>query len=615
MLNIDEQMLNQFFNGTCTNLYDYFGAHQTYDENNQPKSVIFRVYAPNARTVYLKLSHDLKASETEMHKISHHGIFELEVFGVFEFTSYLYEIHTKDYQIVSKTDPFSTTCQIRPDKESLVYDLNGYTWHDQKWVNKRNNHDDQPLLIYEMHFGSWMREHGEPLSYEAMVDPLIKYLLEQGYTHVEFLPMYEYPLDDSWGYQGTVFYSATSRYGLPKALMHLVDELHKAGIGVIFDWVLGHISRDWNGLSFFDGTPLYEYDDPNKRENAVWGTNNLDFSKGITRSFMLSALNFWIDTYHVDGFRIDAVANLIYYLGDANQGVNQEAVDFIKEVTEFIIEKDPTLLFMAEDSTAYPKVTHPVNEDGLGFTHKWNMGFMNDVLGYFREDPIFRKYHHHKITFGLVYAFNEKFILPFSHDEVVHVKGSLVNKMPGTYEQKIAGWKTLLTLWITHPGKKLLFMGQEFAQFSEWAFQSQIDWYLFEDDRHVKANQFFKDLVKIYKSHNALYQYDFIPKGFRWSVIDDTEQSVFAYLRYSDDETLLIILNMTPNVHESYEIGVPYEGEYIELINSDRKSYGGNDHINTKALQTKKGQRKDFDYYIKPKLGPLSAMIFKYNKK
>jgi 1,4-alpha-glucan branching enzyme len=390
--------------------------------------------------------------------------------------------------------------------------------------------------------------------------------------------------------------------------------MHQAGIGVIMDWVLGHICKDAHGLSFFDGTPLYEFNDRDRRENVTWGTDNLDFSKGITRSFMLSALTFWMDYFHIDGYRIDAVSNLIYYLGIKQKGVNQDAINFLRQLSYHLFSKDDRILFMAEDSTDYPYVTHPVDTGGIGFNYKWNMGFMNDVLRYFKEDPIHRKYHHEKITFGLVYAFNEQFILPFSHDEVVHMKGSLVNKMPGDYFQKLANWRLLLTLWMTHPGKKLLFMGQEFASFSEWAFKKELDWNLFEFEAHQKANQYFKDLAQVYRHHDALFMYDHQSKGFEWSVVDDLDQSVFAFIRRSDEETLVIILNMTPNVHESYEIGVPLSGTYEEILNSDKEVYFGSGQYNGIALKSHLGLKNQFKYYITPKLGPLAGIILKYKK-
>ncbi len=615
MKELNEQFMNSFFSGHVSNLHDYLGAHIIYDKQGLITGTRFRVYAPNAKEVRLASEmNDYQGWITVLNKVSHHGFFEITIPGNHEWKMYKYEINTNSGEVLYKSDPFGYFAEERPGTASKVYDINHFSWHDEVWHYTKKKSYQEPLLIYEVHLGSWRRKYGAFKPYNEVVHELIEYVLDQGFTHIELLPIYEYPLDDSWGYQGTGYFAATSRYGSPKDLMYLIDECHQAGLGIIIDWVLGHICKDSHGLSFFDGSPLFEFEDQHRRENIVWGTNNLDFSKGITRSFMLSALTFWMDYYHVDGFRIDAVSNLIFYLGNSDEGVNQDAIDFIRQLSTHLFSKDDRILFMAEDSTAYPKVTHPVDQGGIGFNYKWNMGFMNDVLRYFKEDPIYRKFHHDKITFGLVYAFSEQYVLPFSHDEVVHLKGSLVNKMPGDYEQKIANWKLLLTLWMTHPGKKLLFMGQEFAQFSEWAFQGELDWFLYDNEIHQKANHFFKDLVQVYKHHPALYQYDHEAKGFKWSVTDDADQSVFAYVRKSDNETLIIILNMTPNVHETYEIGVPYAGRYEEILNSDKALYNGSDQYNGKQLHAIKGDKQGFKYFVKPKVGPFAGIVLLHKK-
>jgi 1,4-alpha-glucan branching enzyme len=600
--------------GQSSYMHKILGAHLIKDEGNQVVGTEFTVYAPNATEVRLvaEFNHyeGWKHILTKIHPM---GFFRIEIPGNFHWATYKYEIHTPK-GILYKADPFGYYAEIRPATASKVYDLEGYPWKDATWLYEKKKSYQQPLLVYEVHLGSWRRKFGAFKPYNEVVEELISYVLDQGFTHIELMPIYEYPLDDSWGYQGTGYFAATSRFGTPMDLMYLIDRCHQEKIGVIIDWVLGHICKDAHGLSYFDGSPLYEFEDKERRENVTWGTNNLDFGKGITRSFMLSALTFWMDLFHVDGFRIDAVSNLIYYLGDASKGVNQDAINFIKQLSFHLFGKDDRLLFMAEDSTDYPYVTHPVDQGGMGFNYKWNMGFMNDTLKYFKEDPIHRKFHHDKITFGLVYAFNEQFILPFSHDEVVHMKGSLINKMPGDYFQKMAQWRLLLTLWMTHPGKKLLFMGQEFASFSEWNFNKELDWHLFSYPAHQKANRYFKDLARVYKHHDALFQYDHNPKGFEWSIVDDHDQSVFAYIRKSDQETLLVVFNMTPNVHESYEIGVPSSGYYYEILNSDKEIYYGSNQFNGAPLRAFKGAKNQFNYIIKPKLGPLSAMIIRHKK-
>lgn len=611
---ISDHDVNEFLLGRSSNSYEFFGAH-LLREHGEVYATEFTVYAPNAKEVRLVAEfNQYEGWKHVLTRIHHAGIYRIEIPGNYEWATYKYEIHTHSGRILYKADPYGYYAEVRPGNASKVYDIKGYEWHDQEWFYTKKKSYQEPLLIYEVHLGSWRRKFGGFKPYNEVVDELIQYVKDQGFTHVELMPVYEHPLDDSWGYQGTGFFAATSRYGVPKDFMYFVERMHQAGIGVIQDWVLGHICKDAHGLSFFDGTPLYEFNDKDRRENVTWGTDNLDFSKGITRSFMLSALNFWVDYFHVDGFRIDAVSNLIYYLGNREKGTNTDAINFLRQISYHLFGKDDRILFMAEDSTDFPHVTHPVDMGGIGFNYKWNMGFMNDVLRYFKEDPIHRKYHHHKITFGLVYAFNEQFVLPFSHDEVVHMKGSLINKMPGDYFQKFANWRLLLTLWMTHPGKKLLFMGQEFASFSEWAFQKELDWNLFDFPAHQMANRYFRDLAQVYRHHDALYQYDHDPKGFEWSIVDDESQSVYAYIRRSDTETLVIILNMTPNVHEFYEIGVPKYGRYEEILNSDKDIYFGSNQYNGVQLHTVKRQTNQFPYYIKPKLGPLSAMILRHKK-
>lgn len=611
---MNDHDIEAFLNGHASHAHQFLGAHFIKNEQGDIIATEFSVYAPHAKEV--RLVADFNHYEGWKHvltKIHPQGFFRIEIPGNLEWAVYKYEIHTTQ-GILYKADPFGYFSEERPATGSKVYHIDGYQWHDQKWHYEKKKPYQEPVLIYEIHLGSWRRKYGMFKKYNEIVDELIDYVLSHGYTHIELLPIYEYPLDDSWGYQGTGFFSTTSRYGVPQDFMYFVDRMHQAGIGVLMDWVLGHICKDAHGLSYFDGSPLYEYQDKKRRENVVWGTNNLDFSKGITKSFMLSALTFWMDYFHIDGFRIDAVSNLIYYLGDSNMGENLEAIQFIKELSAHLFSKDDRLLFMAEDSTAYPKVTHPVDMGGIGFNYKWNMGFMNDILSYFKEDPINRKYHHNQVTFGLVYAFNEQFILPFSHDEVVHLKGSLVSRMPGDYFQKLANWRLLLMLWMTHPGKKLLFMGQEFAQFSEWAFQGELDWFLLDYPAHQKADRYFRDLAMVYRYHEALFKKDHLPEGFKWLVPDDKDQSVFAYARFGDEETLVVVLNMTPNVHETYEIPVPKYGYYEEILNSDKDIYHGSNQYNGKTLRAIKGDRLGFKHYIKPKLGPLSGMILRLKK-
>ncbi|TVP85891.1 MAG: 1,4-alpha-glucan branching protein GlgB [Acholeplasmataceae bacterium] len=610
---VSDHEVNDFLLGRSDHLHTWLGAHLIKDEAGVIVATRFTVYAPNAKEVRLISSHNnYEGWRHVLTKIHHQGVWRIIIPENLEWTTYKYEIHTHAGTVLYKADPFAFFAEERPGTASKVYDIDHYEWRDQPWFEKKQKVYQEPMLIYEVHLGSWRHKYGAFKTYNEIVDELIAYVKDQGFTHVELMPVYEYPLDASWGYQGTGYFAATSRYGVPKDLMYFIDRMHAEGIGIIMDWVLGHICKDAHGLSYFDGTPLYEFDDQHRRENVTWGTNNLDFGKGIARSFMLSALTFWMDVFHVDGYRIDAVSNLIYYLGDRSVGVNHEAINFLRQLSYHLFGKDDRVLFMAEDSTDYPQVTHPISDGGVGFNYKWNMGFMNDVLKYFKEDPLHRKYHHDKITFGLVYAFNEQFILPFSHDEVVHMKGSLVNKMPGDYFQKLAQWRLLLTLWMTHPGKKLLFMGQEFASFSEWAFESELDWHLFDYPAHQQANRFFKDLAGVYRHHDALFRDDHHPRTFQWSVVDDANQSVFAYCRESDKETLVVVLNMTPNVHQTYDIGVPYPGAYEEILNSDKTIYFGSGQYNGVPLETIAEKRQQHDQHLKVKLGPLAGLILCY---
>src|SRR5690554_34787 len=610
-----EQHANLYLLGKNYLAHQFLGAHLNKDNDGNIISTTFNVYAPNAKEV--RLIADFNNYEGWKHvlsKIHPQGFWSISIPKNLEWSTYKYELHLHDGGILHKADPFAFFAELRPSNGSKVYDIEGYYWHDDTWFYEKKKVYDQPMLIYELHLGSWQRDFGAFRKYNEVVSDIIEHVKYNGFTHVELLPIYEHPLDDSWGYQGTGFFAATARYGTPKDLMYFIDQCHQHGIGVIIDWVLGHINKDSFGLFKFDGTYLYEYEDEKRRENITWGTANLDFNKGISRSFMLSALTFWMDYFHVDGFRIDAVSHLFYYLGDQNHGINHEAIDFLKEISNHVFSKDDRFIFSAEDSTTYPNVTKPTNMGGVGFNYKWNMGFMNDVLYYFKQDPIYRKYHHDKLTFGLVYAYNEQFILPFSHDEVVHLKGSLLSKMPGSYEQKFAHYRNLLAFYMTHPGKKLLFMGQEFGQVAEWDFKKELDWHLLKYPMHDALNRYFKDLTSIYRHHPAMYAKDHDPSGFKWLIVDHKDTSVFAYVRSSDDETLVVIHNLTPNYHKTYDIGVPFKGSYEEILNSNKAIYGGNDLYNGLPLTTKSEVRNGQPYFIQVQLAGLTSIILKYKK-
>ena len=596
-------------------LYDakrIFGSFLNRDQAGVIESTRFTVYAPNAK--YLSVVGDFNGWNINAHqltKIDEIGVWSITIPWNLEWAKYKYYLDT-GVEKLYKADPYATFAEERPGTASKVYDLEGYEWHDSKWQKEKTLIYDKPLAIYEVHLGSWRRKYGHFIKFNDLVEELITYLKTQNFTHIELMPVYEHPLDGSWGYQGTGYYAATSRFGVPKDLMYMIDRLHQEGFGVILDWVPGHICKDPHGLYYFDGTPLYEYDEKWKRENEVWGTANLDLAKGTTRSFLISNALFWLKHFHVDGFRIDAVANLIYYLGDFRNGVNYGALDFLKQLSTVLFKHDDKILLMAEDSTAFEGVTKPVSHGGLGFNYKWNMGFMNDVLRYFKKDPIYRKWHHDDITFGLTYAFSEQFILPFSHDEVVHGKGTLLTRMPGDYWQKFANYRALIGLWATHPGKKLLFMGQEFAHFSEWNHNRSLDWHLLDFQSHKSANLFVSDILKLYHDEKALHQLDHQQDGFIWLDATNREQLIFSYARYAKDGSfVVVVLNMTPNVHHNFEQGVPKKGKYREIINSDQSKYGGSGQYNGAELFTFDGFKHGQQQYVKMLIAPLSISILK----
>ncbi len=593
--------------------YNIFGAHITKEGTK------FTLYAPNAK--YVSVIGDFNnwdALKNPMEKIDDCGIFSIVIKEAKEWERYRYMILTKDERTIFKSDPYAFFSDNRPENCSKVYNLEGYVWHDSDFIKNRNDSKDEPVAIYEMHLGSWMKKpDGSFNNYNELPDLLIPYLKKMGFNYVEFLPVIEHPLDESWGYQGTGYYSVTSRYGTPKDFMYLIDRLHEANIKVILDWVPSHIAKDSFGLYQFDGTYLYDYNDDNIRENKVWGTINLDLGKGSVQSFLISNALFYMKYFHVDGFRIDAVSNIIYYLGDQNFGTNYGGIDFLKKLSTTIKEKDNKVLLFAEDSTIYPNITRKANDGGIGFDYKWNMGWMNDTLKYFSYDPIYRSYHHDLITFGLVYAFSERFILPLSHDEVVHGKRSLIDKMPGDYFQKFANYRTLLGLMFTHPGKKLLFMGGEFAQFHEWRDKEELDWFLLTNEMHKKAQDYVSDLLKIYKSEPSLFELDDSESGFRWIDSLNNNQSIFSYIRYGikENEMLIVVLNMTPNTYQDYLIGVPKKGKYKEILNSDLEKYGGSNLYNGLVLKSTDLEMHKFKQSIKMTIGPLCVSILKYEGK
>ncbi len=616
-MRIRNEDLYYFNQGKLHDAYRLFGAHIKKDEHGNHLGVRFTVWAPHAKEV--NVMGDFNGFQAWVHnlqKIDDSGIWSLFIDTAREWDSYKYQIKTFDGRELYKVDPYGFYSGLRPEQMSKVYDIDGYKWNDTTYIKNRNKKDlyESRISIYEVHLGSWMtKPDGSLHKYNELVDLLIPYVKENGFTHIELMPVTEHPLDASWGYQGVGYYSASSRFGVPKDLMYLIDQCHQNDIGIILDFVPGHICRDAHGLYMFDGQPLYEYESEFHRENVVWGTANLDLGKGEVRSFLISVANFFLEYFHVDGFRIDAVSNIFYYLGNSDNGVNHGGVEFLQQLNTAVFKKLPNAIMSAEDSTAFPGVTKPVNLGGIGFNYKWNMGFMNDILDYFETDPVYRKYEHDKLLFMYSYAFSEQYILPFSHDEVVHGKKSLINKMPGDRWQQFANYRALLGTMFTHPGKTLLFMGNEFAMNDEWQEYKEIDWYLLQYDLHSKAKKYVRDMNLVVEHHSALHESDHDSSLFKWIDSGDHDRSVFSFIRYNKDKSdfVIVVLNMTPIVHHYFKLGVPTKGKYIEIINSDDIAYGGSGITNKYEMFSQEDPYNYFDQSIEFVLSPLSVTIIK----
>ena len=608
-----------FHEGTHKQLYNKFGA-QVIRNQSEIIGTQFTVYAPHAKKVSVvgNFNH-WNGQGYEMTR--ENGIWSIFIPNLLPGECYKYEIVTAFGEIILKADPYAFYAEQRPNTASIVYDLEGFNWTDEAWINKRQSSNlfEEPLNIYELHLGSWKRnedliESEAFHTYEEIMDELIDYVLEHSYTHIELMPLYEHPFDGSWGYQATGYYAASSRYGEPKDLMKLINRCHEAGIGVIMDWVPGHFCRDAHGLYKFDGQAVYEY---SYEDVAIseWGTANFDLGNGSVRSFLISNAIFWMNYYHVDGFRVDAVANMIYWDGNQNRGVNEGALDFIRKMNESIFAENDKMLMIAEDSTSYPLVTAPVCVGGLGFSYKWNMGWMNDTLDYIELENNYRPYHHNYITFAMAYAYRENFVLPFSHDEVVHGKKSLVDKAPGDHWQKLAQFRLLCTYQMTLPGKKLNFMANEIAQFHEWKDKEQVDWHLLKYPAHDASNRYIKDLNALYLKEPALWELDHSCEGFEWIDVNNTEQSIFSYIRKGKktNDYLVVVLNFKPVTYHQYKVGVPCLGEYEEVLNSDRDYYHGSNQYNGLSLLSQKGVIHGKSYFIEMTIPPYGAVIFKYH--
>ncbi len=623
-----------FHQGTNRHAYAMLGAHPCM-EGETPKWH-FSLWAPNARQVSLVGSFNAWNQQAHPMQKQHDGTWELRLSEADVWADvpddgypvYKYAVTGADGKQRLKADPYGFFAELRPNTGSRLYALEGYRWKDSAWMKKRATFApyESPVNIYELHVGSWRRhEDGSLYNYLELADELIPYVQDMGYTHIELMPVMEHPLDRSWGYQVLGFYAATSRYGTPRQLMELINRCHQANIGVILDWVPAHFPRDEAGLFMLDGTPLYNHPDKRRGEIAQWGTMLFDFGRGEVCSYLLSNACFWLEQFHADGLRVDAVSGLLYYDFCKEPGEwlpneyggreNIDAIQFLRRLNETVYHDFPGVMMIAEEASSYPMVTAPTYLGGLGFGFKWNMGWMNDIVSYLIKDPAHRKYHHDKLTFSLFYAFTENYVLPFSHDEVVHGKHSMLDKNPGDLWQKFAGLRTVYAYTMAHPGKKLLFMGGEFAQFIEWKFDDQLDWFLLVYDRHPQVQACVKALNHLYRSTPPLYQVEDSWDGFQWITANDTDNSVLAFLRTDrEGASILCIANFTPVFHPIYRIGLPFDGSLTEIFNTDRKEYGGSNQYNAYEIIPQEGIFNSFPYHADLCVPPLSCSYFTYKK-
>lgn len=624
-MNVNEVPLYLFHEGSNSHSYEYFGAHLG------KRKTVFRLWAPHALSV--SVVGDFNAwdrASSPMSRIENSGgIWIAEIEGLKQFDNYKYSIESDDGRIILKADPYGFHMETRPGTASKLYDIDScYEWKDEEYLKKKSAVKiyESPVNIYEVHAGSWkINDDGSFYSYRQLADTLVPYVKKMNFTHIEFMPLTEYPFDGSWGYQVTGYFSPTSRYGTPADLMYLIDECHKNGIGVILDWVPAHFPKDENGLFEFDGKPLYEYADPRKGEHYEWGTKVFDFGKGEVRSFLMSSASFWLNYFHIDGIRIDAVASMLYLDYNRQEGRwvankyggnrNLEAIEFIQKLNENIFGEFPDTLMIAEESTAFENVSKPVYDGGLSFNFKWNMGWMNDILRYVSLDPFFRKFNHDCLTFPMFYAFSENFVMPISHDEVVHGKKSLIDKMPGTYEEKFSGVKAFLGYMMATPGKKLMFMGCEFGQFIEWNYKQGLDWLLLDYPKHKSLQKYFKDINALYKKTPALWQIDYSWDGYSWISSEDKDNSVIAFRRIGKDgREIIAVCNFTPIHRTDYRIGVPKKGVYSIIMNSDDECYGGDGLGSNGKIKTDDINMHGFTQSLSLDLPGLSTLYLKKSR-
>ncbi len=622
MANLEEQ-LYLFNQGTHYNAYDFLGCH--FCKQGNKNGAMFRVWAPNAlKVAVLGDFNGWNNTSHIMTKLKDSGVWEVFVPGVKVYDKYKYQVTSaKNYDRL-KADPYAFFSETNGYTASMAYELEGYEWHDQEYLKQREQKDiyNCPMNIYEVNLGSWRRgENYRYYTYREMADELVPYLVNMGYTHVEIMPITEYPFDGSWGYQVTGYFSVTSRFGEPKDFMYFVDKCHQNNISIILDWVPAHFPKDDFGLIEFDGEPLYENKGWDRIEHKTWGTRRFDYGRTQVQSFLISSAMFMLNKYHIDGLRVDAVASMLYLDYDKKPGEwipnqngdnkNLEAVAFLQKLNSAIFKQYPKALMVAEESTAWPMVTKPASMGGLGFNFKWNMGWMNDALEYIKVDPFFRKYHHDKLTFSMFYAFSENFVLPISHDEVVHGKASLLNKMYGDYDQKFAGMRVFLAYMFAHPGKKLNFMGNEFGQFIEWDYKKGVDFCLLNYDTHRKLNQYVKELNFLYQTYSELYERDYSWEGFQWIVPDDSNQNVLAFSRYNNSgDELIFVVNFSNTQYDNYCIGVNQTGVYEEVFTTNHERFGGCGKV-MGSVKAEKGGMHNRPHHISLSLAPMSASFFK----
>ncbi len=630
---ISDYDLFLFNQGNNHRIYEKLGCHLREAEG--VKGASFGVWAPSAKRVSVVGSfNQWDGRSHQMRMIGSSGVWEIFIPGLIKGDLYKYEIKTPTDEIYTKSDPYAFYSEKTPQTASVVYDLENYEWQDADWMKERVSEEvfDKPINIYEVHLGSWKQELDDdpasetgfkPYSYRQLADTLIPYVKKMGYTHLELLPIMEHPFDGSWGYQVTGYYATTSRYGTPEDFKYFIDTCHNNGLAIILDWVPAHFPKDGHGPARFDGTALYEYEDKRLGEHLGWGTHVFNYGRNEVKNFLVANAVYWFDKFHIDGLRVDAVASMLYldYCREPGEWVpnkhggreNLDAVEFIKNLNYTVYKYYPNVMMIAEESTSWPMVTKPVHQGGLGFSHKWNMGWMNDFLKYVSLDPIYRKYNQHLLTFSFMYAWSENFILVLSHDEVVHGKASMLGKMPGDYWQQFAGLRCAYGYFFAHPGKKLLFMGSEYGQFIEWKYKESLDWHLLNYPMHEKMSLFVSDLNYLYKNEKALYEMDISNEGFELIDCKDADNSIISFIRKGKDwhDMLIFVFNFTPAIHESYRMGAPLKTVYTEIFNTDAEKYGGSNALNTKPILSEDIPMHEKPYSMTVRIPPLGAIILR----